>query len=88
MPIFEYQCEACSCNSELLVGRSETPACPKCGSKKMEKLMSAQLAVSHPEVHCRWLHPVHHLKPAPAVHAAVGCRWVSVSGVAHASGMA
>lgn len=41
MPLFEFHCEACSCTSELLVGREEKPACPKCGSKKMEKLMSA-----------------------------------------------
>ena len=41
MPLFEYQCENCSSNAELLVGRNEKPACPKCGSRKMEKLMSA-----------------------------------------------
>jgi putative FmdB family regulatory protein len=41
MPIFEFQCEACSNQAELLVGRTERPACPKCGSRKMEKLMSA-----------------------------------------------
>lgn len=41
MPLFEFFCEDCSHHTELLVGRAEKPACPKCGSKKMEKLMSA-----------------------------------------------
>lgn len=41
MPIYEYQCCDC-CNEfeELVLGREETPECPKCGSGKVEKLMS------------------------------------------------
>lgn len=41
MPLFEFFCEECSHHAELLVGRTEKPACPKCGSRKMDKLMSA-----------------------------------------------
>ena len=36
MPLFEFSCEDCSHHAELLVARTEKPACPKCGSKKME----------------------------------------------------
>jgi len=41
MPLFEFYCEDCQQNNELLVGRTEKPTCPKCGSRRMEKLMSA-----------------------------------------------
>ncbi|MBL8809352.1 MAG: zinc ribbon domain-containing protein [Planctomycetaceae bacterium] len=41
MPLFEFHCEDCNKDVELLIGRTEKPVCPKCGSKKMEKLMSA-----------------------------------------------
>ena len=41
MPLFEYSCQDCSSEFELLVGHRETPVCPKCQSKKLEKLMSA-----------------------------------------------
>ncbi len=41
MPLFEFLCEECHGEFELLVGAKERPDCPKCGSKKMEKLMSA-----------------------------------------------
>lgn len=41
MPLFEFYCEECHQGAELLVGRTEKPACPQCGSRKMEKLMSA-----------------------------------------------
>ena len=40
MPLFEYFCEDCHGTQELLVGRTEKPACTKCGGKKMNKLMS------------------------------------------------
>ena len=40
MPLFEFHCESCDRQVELLVSRTERPSCPECGSKKMEKLMS------------------------------------------------
>ncbi len=44
MPIYEYRCENCGEVSEILVGLSTADnelSCPKCGGKRMEKLMSA-----------------------------------------------
>ncbi len=40
MPLFEFTCQECKETHELLVRGSEKPACPKCGSKKMEKQAS------------------------------------------------
>ena len=40
MPLYEYACEECGRESELLVNGSSQPACPKCGSPKMSKLLS------------------------------------------------
>ena len=44
MPIYEYQCDACKKEFEVLTlglsDKGET-ACPKCKSKKTRKLMSA-----------------------------------------------
>ena len=40
MPIFEYHCEDCSRQFELLVRSDEHPVCPACQSVKLEKLMS------------------------------------------------
>lgn len=42
MPIFEYECKKCSHEFEKLVLKSsEEISCPKCKSKKVERLMSA-----------------------------------------------
>jgi len=41
MPLFEFYCEDCHSEFEMLVGVRETPECPGCQSKKLEKLMSA-----------------------------------------------
>ena len=41
MPLFEYACRECSAEFELLVGVGDKPSCPQCGTKKLEKLMSA-----------------------------------------------
>ena len=35
MPIYEYSCGQCKDDFELLVFKSDEPACPKCGSKKV-----------------------------------------------------
>ena len=43
MPIYEYKCEACQVQSSILVKSytsNKKPACPKCKSKKMTKLLS------------------------------------------------
>lgn len=42
MPIYEYICRDCDAEfEELVFSTDETVPCPKCGSEKTEKLMSA-----------------------------------------------
>jgi putative FmdB family regulatory protein len=43
MPIYEYQCGACSAVSEILQKVSDAPAtvCPKCGESALKKKLSA-----------------------------------------------
>jgi putative FmdB family regulatory protein len=42
MPLFEYRCRDCGNMVEKIVlGREEDLDCPKCGSKNMDKLISA-----------------------------------------------
>lgn len=40
MPIFEYACKECEDEFELLVRSSAPPACPSCGARDLEKLVS------------------------------------------------
>ncbi len=40
MPLFTFFCTACGAEKELLVRDTEQPACPVCGSEKLEKQMS------------------------------------------------
>ena len=40
MPIYEYRCQACGHQFELLVLRDGVPACASCGSPKLERLLS------------------------------------------------
>ena len=41
MPIYEYTCQSCQSEFELLVGPSAgKPSCPGCGSKKVQKKFS------------------------------------------------
>jgi putative FmdB family regulatory protein len=40
MPLFEYHCQKCDHQFELLVMGSTVPACPECNSKKLEKMLS------------------------------------------------
>ncbi|MEW4562653.1 zinc ribbon domain-containing protein [Bremerella sp. JC770] len=44
MPLFEYTCQACDSQFELLVRGSETPKCPECASAKLEKAWSVPAA--------------------------------------------
>lgn len=44
MPIFEYFCPKCDKDFEILLFGKEKPVCPRCGSKKVNKLLST---VSH-----------------------------------------
>ena len=40
MPIYEYECRACSHEFERLVRTGDTPACPECKSEDLERLIS------------------------------------------------
>jgi putative FmdB family regulatory protein len=44
MPLYEYTCRKCSSDFELLIRGDETPVCPECGSRKLEKLLSVAAA--------------------------------------------
>jgi putative FmdB family regulatory protein len=44
VPIYEYQCEKCASQFELLVRGGERPACPNCGGRKLDKLLSVPAA--------------------------------------------
>jgi putative FmdB family regulatory protein len=44
MPIYEYSCEDCGNEFELLVRDSEPPACPTCGTSRLEKRFSVPAA--------------------------------------------
>lgn len=46
MPIYEYRCEKCGCRFESLVFGAETPGCPSCECREVNKLMSACSFVS------------------------------------------
>ena len=48
MPLFEYHCEKCSEDHELLVRGTEKPVCPGCGSDRLTKQASAFAAVTAP----------------------------------------
>ncbi len=44
MPIYEYVCSKCRHEFEALVRGDEQPECPKCGARKLNKLLSAPVA--------------------------------------------
>jgi putative FmdB family regulatory protein len=48
MPIYEYHCKKCDQGFEKLVpsSRAPMPDCPSCGSKRVERLLSAFSAMS------------------------------------------
>jgi len=40
MPIYEYRCETCGHQFELLVRSGDVPACERCSGTSLEKLLS------------------------------------------------
>jgi putative FmdB family regulatory protein len=41
MPIFEYRCQKCEQNFEVLVRANESVECPQCHAANLQKLVSA-----------------------------------------------
>ena len=41
MPIYEYKCDECRSDFELLVNAGTTPVCPACASDSLRKRLSA-----------------------------------------------
>lgn len=43
MPIYEYRCKACECETEVLQKMSDKPLrkCPECGRMQLQRLISA-----------------------------------------------
>jgi len=41
MPLFEYHCDSCDKQVEILVRNREQPHCPDCGTDRLQKLLSA-----------------------------------------------
>ena len=44
MPLYEYFCPGCKTDLELLVRFDETPVCPHCSGKKLQKQLSVPAA--------------------------------------------
>ncbi len=44
MPLYEYACDACDAEFELLVRGSEQPSCPSCRSKQLQRRISVPAA--------------------------------------------
>ncbi|MBI2825563.1 MAG: zinc ribbon domain-containing protein [Planctomycetia bacterium] len=44
MPLYEYSCQACGDRFELLVRSAEKPACPECGSARLERHLGVPAA--------------------------------------------
>ena len=44
MPIFDFTCRRCKQSSELLIMSSTVPACPHCGSIRLDRHVSAPRA--------------------------------------------
>lgn len=45
MPLYEYRCQDCEMEVEVLLSRSnEQPECPNCGSAKLDRLLSVPAA--------------------------------------------
>lgn len=44
MPLYEYHCQGCNHDVELLVRGSEQPICSECGSDKLQRLLSVVAA--------------------------------------------
>ena len=54
MPIYEYSCNSCHHQFEVLVRSSQTPVCASCGSADLDRIFSLP-AVKSDDTHARAL---------------------------------
>jgi putative FmdB family regulatory protein len=40
MPLYDYHCDACDRQFELLIRSTDVPACPTCGTSQIKRLIS------------------------------------------------
>jgi putative FmdB family regulatory protein len=40
VPLYDFLCQSCGAESELLVRGAATPVCPACGSESLDRLLS------------------------------------------------
>jgi len=45
MPIYEYKCQKCGHEFERLIWGEEKIKCPKCNSKRIEKLLPSSISI-------------------------------------------
>lgn len=48
MPIYEYRCSSCGTEFEKLVRASDTPDCPSCHGRELDKKLSVFATASSP----------------------------------------
>lgn len=55
MPLYAYTCDACEAEFELLVRACDTPACPSCGSQKLNQhIARISKEIKYPAVAKSW----------------------------------
>lgn len=55
MPLYSYECRDCHAEFELLVRASDTPACPSCGSEKLQQQVAKIcVEIKYPAIAKSW----------------------------------
>lgn len=55
MPLYAYNCQNCDAQFELLVRGSDVPACPSCGSEKIQQQVSKIcVEIKYPAIAKSW----------------------------------
>lgn len=55
MPLYVYNCQNCNAEFELLVRASDVPACPSCGSEKLQQQVAKIcVEIKYPAIAKSW----------------------------------